>query len=75
MNEDTIKGNWRELKGKVRAQWGRLTDDDLEHINGRIDELVGRIQQRYGEARDKVRDAVDRWFDGLHLGEHDPTER
>ncbi|HUP45510.1 MAG TPA: CsbD family protein [Thermoanaerobaculia bacterium] len=48
---DQIKGNWKQLKGKVREKWGLLTDDDLEHIAGHKDRLVGKIQERYGEAK------------------------
>ena len=48
---DQVKGNWKQLKGKVREKWGLLTDDDLEHIAGHKDRLVGKIQEKYGEAK------------------------
>jgi len=48
---DQIKGNWKQLKGRVREKWGLLTDDDLEHIAGHKDRLVGKIQEKYGEAK------------------------
>lgn len=48
---DQVKGNWKQLKGKVREKWGLLTDDDLEHIAGHKDRLIGKIQERYGEAK------------------------
>lgn len=48
---DQVKGNWNQMKGKVREKWGLLTDDDLEHIAGHKDRLVGKIQERYGEAK------------------------
>ena len=54
MNEDTIKGNWKQFKGKVKEQWGKLTDDDLDVIDGQRDQLVGRIQERQGIARDEA---------------------
>ena len=54
MNHDRIEGRWKQLKGKVREQWGRLTDDDLDVIAGRRDQLLGRIQQRHGLARDEA---------------------
>ena len=58
MNWDRIEGNWKQAKGKVKEQWGRLTEDDLDVIAGRRDQLLGRIQQRHGLAReDAVRDA------------------
>ena len=48
MNNDRIEGRWKQIKGKVKEQWGRLTDDDLDVIAGRRDQLLGRIQQRHG---------------------------
>ena len=52
VNSDTIKGNWQQLKGKVKAQWGKLTDDDLTYLEGKQDQLAGKIQERYGIARE-----------------------
>ena len=54
MNWDTVQGQWRQLKGRVKQQWGKLTDDDLDVINGRRDELLGKIQERYGIAREQA---------------------
>jgi uncharacterized protein YjbJ (UPF0337 family) len=54
MNQDRIQGRWKLLKGKLKEQWGRLTDDDLDVIAGRRDQLLGRIQQRHGLARDEA---------------------
>jgi uncharacterized protein YjbJ (UPF0337 family) len=54
MNEDQIKGNWKQFKGKVKEQWGKLTDDDIEVIAGRADQLVGKLQERYGIARQEA---------------------
>jgi len=60
MNWDQIEGNWMHFRGKVREHWGRFTDDDLDIIAGRRDQLVGRIQHAYGlfkdEAEAQVRD-------------------
>ncbi|APW38572.1 general stress protein CsbD [Rhodoferax koreense] len=56
MNSDRIEGNWKEFKGKLKEQWGKLTDDDLDVFEGRRDQLIGRIQQRHGltqEAADR----------------------
>ena len=61
MNEDTVKGNWKQFKGKVKEQWGKLTDDDLDVINGQRDQLVGRIQERQGIARDQAEKQVSDW--------------
>jgi uncharacterized protein YjbJ (UPF0337 family) len=54
MNENTAKGTWHQIKGKVKEQWGKLTDDDLDVINGRREQLYGRIQERHGIARDEA---------------------
>ncbi len=65
MNWDRIEGNWKQFTGKVREQWGHLTDDDLAKINGKRDQLEGALQERYGYAKDKAREEVDRWTQGL----------
>ncbi len=54
MNRMLMKGNWNEVKGKLKQRWGQLTDDDLLYVEGKEDELIGRIQQRTGEAREKI---------------------
>ena len=61
MNWDTIKGNWKEFRGNVRQQWGKLTDDDMEVIAGKRDELVGKIQQRYGVAKEEAERQIDQF--------------
>lgn len=61
MNKDQIAGNWKQLTGKVKEQWGKLTDDDLTAVEGKRDQLVGRIQERYGIAREKAEEEVSRW--------------
>jgi uncharacterized protein YjbJ (UPF0337 family) len=59
MNHDRIEGNWKQVKGKVKEQWGKLTDDDLDVIAGKRDQLLGRIQQRHGIAKDEAERQVD----------------
>ena len=54
MNEDTIKGQWKQLSGSIRQQWGKLTDDDLTVAEGNAEYLVGKVQERYGVARDEA---------------------
>jgi len=51
MNWDQIEGKWKEMKGRLREKWGNLTDNDLEMIAGRRDQLIGRLQIRYGLAK------------------------
>ena len=59
MNWDTIEGNWNQFKGAVREKWGDLTDDDLDRIGGKRDQLIGRLQERYGILRDQAERQVD----------------
>ena len=66
MNRDRLKGNWKQIKGKVKEQWGRLTDDDLDVIAGKRDQLEGKIQERYGKTKDVVRKDVDDWLKAQH---------
>ncbi len=58
---DKIAGNWKQIRGEVRTQWGKLTDDDLEQARGERDKLVGRIQERYGVAKDEASRQIDEW--------------
>ncbi len=60
MNEDVFKGNWKQIKGNAKQWWGKLTDDDLNRIEGRQEELVGRLQERYGWSKEEARTEVDR---------------
>ena len=65
MNRDTIAGNWKQMVGKAKVQWGKLTDDDLSVIEGRRDQLVGKIQERYGVAKDEAERQVKAWESGI----------
>ena len=56
---DKIKGNWNQIKGKLKQQWGDLTDDDLTYAEGKEDEMLGRIQKRTGASKDKLKDFID----------------
>jgi uncharacterized protein YjbJ (UPF0337 family) len=62
MDWNRIEGNWKQVKGKVKEQWGKLTDDDLDRIAGRRDQLEGKIQERYGIAKDQARKDIDDWY-------------
>ncbi len=61
MNWDRVEGNWKQLKGKAREKWGKLTDSDWEQVAGKKDQLVGRIQERYGISRDEAQKQADEW--------------
>jgi len=62
MNADTIAGNWKQLTGKVKERWGKLTDDDITIIEGKKDQLVGKIQERYGYAKDRAQKEADEFY-------------
>jgi uncharacterized protein YjbJ (UPF0337 family) len=64
MNWDRIEGNWKQFKGKVKQQWGDLTDDELDKIEGRQEELSGLIQKRYGKSKDEANSEIDTWLAG-----------
>ena len=61
MNWDRIQGNWKQVVGKAKAQWGKLTDDDLDVVAGRREQLAGKIQERYGIAKDEVDKQIADW--------------
>jgi uncharacterized protein YjbJ (UPF0337 family) len=61
MNWDRIEGNWKQVVGKAKAQWGKLTDDDLDVVAGRREQLAGKIQERYGIAKDEVDKQIADW--------------
>lgn len=61
MNRDILEGKWEQLKGQVKIKWGKLTDDDLDVVEGRRDVLVGKIQERYGITRDEAEAQLDSW--------------
>lgn len=54
MNQDIIKGKWTQMKGNMKNLWGKLTDDDIEKIDGNYDILVGKIQERYGRTKEEA---------------------
>lgn len=66
MNWDTAAGNWTQLKGKVKEQWGKLTDDELDMIAGQRDQLVGKIQEAYGIGRDEAERQIAGFERTLH---------
>ena len=67
MNEDILKGKWKEIKGEVKVKWGKLTDDDLTQVEGNTEKLLGLLPQKYGYAKDKAEQAY-KDFIGRHKG-------
>jgi len=65
MNEDRIKGQWKQLKGKLKSKWGDLTDDDLDVAEGDAEYLAGKIQERYGLTKDEAKKQIKEFHDSL----------
>lgn len=62
MNEDTLKGKWKEFKGEVLNTWGKLTDDEVNSAKGNVESLSGIIQQKYGTAKDQISEELNKLF-------------
>jgi len=67
MNEDTLKGQWKQLKGQMQKQWGRLTNDDIDQIEGSRDILLGKLQEYYGKSREENERDLDRWLEASRV--------
>ena len=65
MNWTQVEGKWDQLKGKIRTQWGKLTDDDVEHLAGKRDQLAGALVERYGIMKQQAEDQIDNWLKDL----------
>jgi len=62
MNKNIFEGNWKEMKGALKEQWGKLTDDDLETWQGKTEQLIGKLEQRYGYTKDEAERKVDEFM-------------
>jgi uncharacterized protein YjbJ (UPF0337 family) len=65
MNSQTLKGNWEQIKGRLKAKWSKLTDDDIGYISGRREELAGKLRERYGWKKDEADRNIDEFIDTL----------
>ena len=72
MNWEQIEGKWMQLKGEAKQKWGKLTDDDLDFIAGKRDQLLGKLQERYGISKDEAYRQIENW-NPQALGEHLPA--
>ncbi len=63
MNKDIMEGKWKQIRGKAKEWWGRLTDDDLDFIDGNQDQLIGKLQERYGYSRERATQEVNERLD------------
>ncbi|MBP0615822.1 CsbD family protein [Jiella mangrovi] len=64
MNWDQIEGKWKQFRGNAKQQWGKLTDDDLDQIDGNKDILAGKIQEQYGIEKEEAHRQIDDWVNG-----------
>jgi uncharacterized protein YjbJ (UPF0337 family) len=60
MNQDVFEGKWKEMRGQVKEWWGKLTDDDLEQVGGKADQLIGLLQQKYGYTKEHAEEEFNR---------------
>ena len=67
MNQDIFEGKWTEMKGQVKEWWGKLTDDDLERVEGKADQLVGLLQQKYGYTKQYAEEEINRRLDAAKV--------
>lgn len=67
MNQDIFEGKWKEMKGQVKEWWGKLTDDDLERVDGKADQLVGLLQQRYGYTKERAEEELSRRIEAVKV--------
>jgi uncharacterized protein YjbJ (UPF0337 family) len=74
MNRDLLAGSWRNLRGQVKARWGKLTDDDMAKIEGRFDQLVAAVQKRYGYAREEAEREIEAFLDEVQRKLEPQTE-
>lgn len=65
MNEDQIKGNWKQIKGNIKEKWGHLTENEILESEGKRDYLIGLIQERYGKSKDGALEEVNNFFETL----------
>jgi len=68
MNWDQIEGKWKQFKGMAKEKWGKFTDDDLDRIAGRRDQMIGLLQERYGLAREEAENEADDWYNDVFEG-------
>jgi uncharacterized protein YjbJ (UPF0337 family) len=66
--QDILEGKWQELKGRVRGQWGQLTDDDVARLTGKREELAGLLQQRYGHTKAQAEEEINKWVSAVGMG-------
>jgi uncharacterized protein YjbJ (UPF0337 family) len=71
MNEDILKGKWKQIRGSVKETWGKLTDDDLDQIEGASDKLAGKLQERYGYSKEKVDNEIKQFMNRVEMNSYE----
>ncbi len=67
MNKDIFEGKWKQMRGQIKVTWGKLTDDDLDQVEGKYDKFLGLLQEKYGLSRERAEEEVDRQI-AEHVG-------
>jgi uncharacterized protein YjbJ (UPF0337 family) len=75
MNQDVLAGKWKQMRGQVKQWWGKLTDDDLDRIDGAMDKLTGTLQERYGWQREQAEREIKQRFDQYDVEPREPSRR
>lgn len=73
MSQDVLKGQWKEIKGRIKEWWGELTEDDVNRVDGNREKLVGILQQKYGYAKDRALGEISRRLD--QFGKRDKADK
>ena len=74
MNQDIVAGKWQQIRGNVKEQWGKLTDDDLKMVEGKLDKLVGLLRERYGYSKERAERELDDFYKRV-IHEDEPAAR
>ncbi|MDT0686769.1 CsbD family protein [Autumnicola psychrophila] len=61
MNNDTVEGKWKQIRGAFKQKYGKVTDDDTTYTEGKFDEMLGRLQERTGKSKEELRKEIDKW--------------
>jgi len=75
MNWTQVEGKWQQVKGQVRSKWSKLTDDDMQNLNGKREQLLGKVVERYGMAKDEAEKQLDTWIRSVNDDSDDPSRR
>lgn len=75
MNQDALAGKWKQMRGQLKEWWGKLTDDDLDRIDGTMDKLAGALHERYGWQREQAEREIKKRFEGYEAESRQSTRR